>query len=390
MTTFSTEFLSHTLNFRNHPNRTSRRSNPNTIVTSSTPDNTNNRRTRIRVNETRPKLDQDYDEALIRSFKSAKYNQALRFLKRMVDRGYKPDAILCTKLINGFFNSKKTQKAIRVMEILEKHGQADVFAYEALLNGYCKADIVYAANKNLLKEGKWEAGESLMSDMLDKGCEPSCVTYSILICSLCRDGKIVEVENVLKGMKKRGLAPNAYCYNPLISAICKEGKVNLAIEYLNNMISDGGLPSIVSYNSILASLCKNGHADEALNIFEKLGEVGCPPDAISYDTLFGALWSSGDEIRALGMILDMLSKGIDPDKVTYSSLISYLCRDGFMDQAIELLVDMMESHKYQPAVINYNAVIYGLCKVQRIIDAIESRVTKLIKMQQHGGMKEPG
>ncbi|KAL5076796.1 hypothetical protein RYX36_015780 [Vicia faba] len=147
MTTFSTEFLSHTLNFRNHPNRTFRRSNPNTIVTSSTPGNTNNRRTRIRVNETRPKLDQDYDEALIRSFKSAKYNRALRFLKRMVDRGYKPDAILCTKLINGFFNSKKTQKANRVMEILEKHGQADVFAYEALLNGYCKADIVDAANK---------------------------------------------------------------------------------------------------------------------------------------------------------------------------------------------------------------------------------------------------
>ncbi|KAL5068773.1 hypothetical protein RYX36_019660, partial [Vicia faba] len=171
----------------------------------------------------------------------------------MVDRGYKPDAILCTILINGFFNSKKTQKAIRVMEILEKHGQADVFAYEALLNGYCKADIVDAANKN-------------------------------------------------------------------------------------------------------------GHADEALNIFEKLGEMGCPPDAISYNTLFGALWSSGDEIRALGMILDMLSKGIEPDKVTYNSLISYLCRDGFMDQAIELLVDMMESHKYQLAVINYNAVIYGLCK----------------------------
>ncbi|KAL5081643.1 hypothetical protein RYX36_010064 [Vicia faba] len=147
MTTFSTEFLSHTLNFRNHPNRTSRRSNPNTIVTSSTPGNTNNRRTRIRVNEIRPKLDQDYDEALMRSSKSAKYNRALRFLKRMVDRGYKPDAILCTKLINGFFNSKKTQKAIRVMEILEKPGQADVFAYEALLNGYCKVDIVDAANK---------------------------------------------------------------------------------------------------------------------------------------------------------------------------------------------------------------------------------------------------
>ncbi|KAL5075850.1 hypothetical protein RYX36_014834 [Vicia faba] len=88
MTTFSTEFLSHTLNFRNHPNRTSRRSNPNTIVTSSTPGNTNNRRTRIRVNETRPKLDQDYDEALIRSFKSAKYNRALRFLKRMVSSAW--------------------------------------------------------------------------------------------------------------------------------------------------------------------------------------------------------------------------------------------------------------------------------------------------------------
>ncbi|KAL5059844.1 hypothetical protein RYX36_031448 [Vicia faba] len=123
MTTFSTEFLSHTLNFRNHPNRTSRRSNPNTIVTSSTPGNTNNRRTRIR------------------------------------------------------------------------HGQADVFAYEALLNGYCKADIVDAANK-------------VLDRMKKRGFLPDVVTYNILIGSLCGRGKLDLALRVMDHLLKDNCRPN--------------------------------------------------------------------------------------------------------------------------------------------------------------------------------------
>jgi pentatricopeptide repeat protein len=86
-------------------------------------------------------------KTLNRSFKSAKYDESLYFLQHMVNRGYKPDVILCTKLIKGFFNLKKIEKAIQVMEILEKHGEPDVFAYNAVISGFCKADRVDHASK---------------------------------------------------------------------------------------------------------------------------------------------------------------------------------------------------------------------------------------------------
>jgi len=342
MSTFSTEFLSNTLNFRIHPNHTSRHSKPNTFITFSIPlqneaNNNNNLRRNnkqqqqqqhIHFNETIH--DQNYDfrdfnllKTLNISCKSANYDESLYLLQRMVIRGYKPSVIICTKLIKGFFNLRKIEKALQVMEILEMHGEPDIFAYNAVISGFCKADRVEHANK------------------------------------------------VLDRMKKRGFEPDVVTYNILIGNYCGRGKVDLAIAFLDDMISGGHLPDILSYNSILASLCKNGNADEALNIFEKLGEVGCPPNAGSYNTLFGALWSSGDKIRALGMILEMLSNGIDPDEITYNSLISCLCRDGLVDQAIELLIDMFESRKCQPTVISYNTVLLGLCKVQRIVDAIE-------------------
>lgn len=66
-------------------------------------------------------------------------------------RGYKPDVILCTKMIKGFFTSKRIEKAVRVMEILEQHGDPDAFAYNAVISGFCRTDRFDAANKVLQK-----------------------------------------------------------------------------------------------------------------------------------------------------------------------------------------------------------------------------------------------
>ncbi|KAL5059208.1 hypothetical protein RYX36_030812, partial [Vicia faba] len=92
-------------------------------------------------------------------------------------------------------NSKKTQKDIRVMEILEKHGQADVFAYEVLLNGYCKADIVDAANK-------------VLDRMKKRGFLPDVVTYNILFGSLCGRGKLDLALRVMDHLLKDNCRPN--------------------------------------------------------------------------------------------------------------------------------------------------------------------------------------
>ncbi|KAJ6761592.1 ATPASE EXPRESSION PROTEIN 3 [Salix koriyanagi] len=113
---------------------------------------------------------------LNRSWKAGKCNGSLYFLECMVTKGYQPD-VMCTKLIKGFFNSRNTEKAARVMEILEKHGKPDVFAYNAVISGFCKANRIESANK-------------VLDRMKRKGFSQDVVTFNIMIVTFCSQGKI--------------------------------------------------------------------------------------------------------------------------------------------------------------------------------------------------------
>ena len=128
MTTVSTEFLSHTLPFQTnlkhawHPNPT------NTVITCSNRRLNNKGHTKVTSSDTRPHQHYDFRDtnhikSLNRLCKTGKCTEALYFLEQMVMNGYKPDVILCTKLIKCLFTSKRTEKAVRVMEILEQYGE---------------------------------------------------------------------------------------------------------------------------------------------------------------------------------------------------------------------------------------------------------------------------
>ncbi|KAL5095972.1 hypothetical protein RYX36_000299 [Vicia faba] len=142
-------------------------------------------------------------------------------------------------------NSKKTQKAIRVMEILEKHSQADVFAYEALLNGYCKADIVDAANKECL---------CTMGVLFNYYCTLLCNFHFIRFVNHPNFVQVTATDVVI------GEATVIVIGN------------NVTILYDASKVFDE-----ISDRTLILKV--SGLLRGGLNI----GEVGCPPDAISYN-----------------------------------------------------------------------------------------------------------
>ncbi|CAI8593404.1 unnamed protein product [Vicia faba] len=139
----------------------------------------------------------------------------------------------------------KTQKAIRVMEILEKHGQADVFAYEALLNGYCKADIVDAANKECL---------CTMGVLFNYYCTLLCNFHFIRFVNHPNFVQVTATDVVI------GEATVIVIGN------------NVTILYDASKVFDE-----ISDRTLILKV--SGLLRGGLNI----GEVGCPPDAISYN-----------------------------------------------------------------------------------------------------------
>ncbi|PNX85516.1 pentatricopeptide repeat-containing protein at1g09900-like protein, partial [Trifolium pratense] len=65
-------------------------------------------------------------------------------------KGQIPDVFACTILIGQFCKTGQTNKATRVMEILETSGAVPVVrAYNVLISGYCKSGEIDKALQHL-------------------------------------------------------------------------------------------------------------------------------------------------------------------------------------------------------------------------------------------------
>ncbi|TQD76140.1 hypothetical protein C1H46_038333 [Malus baccata] len=132
-------------------------------------------------------------KVLNRSCKAGQYNEALYFLELMVN------------------------KAVRVMQILEKYGEPDLFSYNALINGFCKANRIDSANK-------------VLDRMRSRGFSPDVVTYNIMIGSLCGRGKLGLALKVLDQLVKDDCRPTVITYMILIEAMILEGGIDEAVK----------------------------------------------------------------------------------------------------------------------------------------------------------------
>ncbi|KAJ8446822.1 hypothetical protein Cgig2_016132 [Carnegiea gigantea] len=387
--------------------------------------------------QTRPTLLQPVDlhqtqllELIKKPYETRKLSEALYFLQCIVSRGYPPDVFVCTKLIRAFFDAKDVEKAIEVMNILESKGKPNLFAYNAMIDGFCKVNRIDDANElldrmrarglapniftyniiigSLCRRGKVDLAfklldklvaanlqptvhtytillkatiaergineaMKLLNEMRERGVEPDTISYNIVLKGLLDVEKWVEMEKVVREMQSRGCEPSLFTHSLLVSVYCREGKAEVGLNMLKSIIKNGLKPDrygIANFDPVLDALCKNGKVEEALEIFYKLLDVGCHPDLRTYTCLITALWKVGDRSRALKMVEEMLSEGFEPDVIAYNSILSCLCRDRMADGAMRLLKDM-ESYPIKPNVISYNMVLLCLCKEHRMSDAIE-------------------
>ena len=75
--------------------------------------------------------------------------------------------------------------------------EPNVFTYEALVDGLCKAHKV--------KEAR-----NLLDAMSVEGCEPNHIMYDALIDGFCKAGKVDDAQEVFAKMSEHGYCPNVY------------------------------------------------------------------------------------------------------------------------------------------------------------------------------------
>ncbi|XP_057418649.1 pentatricopeptide repeat-containing protein At2g15630, mitochondrial-like [Lotus japonicus] len=119
-------------------------------------------------------------------------------------------------------------------------------------------------------------------EMINRGIEPSLVTYNLLIDALFEVGSTWEGKEMIEEMQETGLKPDVYTYNTLMSGHfkCRDQNFRLYDEMVEKRIQ----PTVLTYNTMMLVI-RRGDMNEAFRVCDEMLKMGFDPTITSYDGL---------------------------------------------------------------------------------------------------------
>lgn len=101
-----------------------------------------------------------------------------------------------------------------------------------------------------------EVAEKFFEEMVDRGLEPSVVSYNVLLSGICRrtvlhpgthfEGIIQKAENLLDEMQKMGIEPDVAGYSIVFHVYSRAHKPDLSLDKLSSMKEKGIFPTVAT------------------------------------------------------------------------------------------------------------------------------------------------
>ncbi|XP_057452756.1 pentatricopeptide repeat-containing protein At1g62720-like [Lotus japonicus] len=163
-------------------------------------------------------------------------------------------------------------------------------------------------------------------------------------------------------MKWKGLSVDERTYSSVIGWFCDQDDIDSAHTLLSKMIVKGFSPSVATYNRLVFAYCRQDSVDEAVGILRAMAERG----------EFTKAFHLHDEMILKGFLPDFVT-GFSPAIVTYNALIHGLCFLDRVEEALEILRGMPEMG-LSPDAVCYSTVISGFCQIGELGKAYELKI----------------
>ncbi|KAK8562613.1 hypothetical protein V6N12_010687 [Hibiscus sabdariffa] len=157
-----------------------------------------------------------------------------------------------------------TDRAVRFLRLMEERGfKPDVVASGTVIDCLCKNGLLNEALDLFSELKRVDAACKLLGKMLASGLVSSQVTCLILLDGLCKNGKLKEALKIFQVMRNSGLELDIIFYTILIDGLCKSGQIEGAKELFHELSVKGLKPDIYTYTIMINEFCKVGLPDEA-------------------------------------------------------------------------------------------------------------------------------
>uniref|UniRef100_A0A0A9D5R8 Pentacotripeptide-repeat region of PRORP domain-containing protein n=1 Tax=Arundo donax TaxID=35708 RepID=A0A0A9D5R8_ARUDO len=182
-------------------------------------------------------------------------------------------------------------------------------------------------------DGMWKEGSAALGQLSVVGdcsssqrCLPDRITYSILICALCKEGRFDEAKKKLLEMIVKDISLDSVIYDTFIHWYCKHGKTSLAIKVLRDMEKKGCNPSTRTYNFLIRGFEEKHKSDEILKLMSEMKEKGVSPNVLTYNSLIKSFCEQGMVNKAMSLLDEMLQNEIVPNITSFDLLIKAFCK----------------------------------------------------------------
>ncbi|KAG2661611.1 pentatricopeptide repeat-containing protein PPR5, chloroplastic [Panicum virgatum] len=239
---------------------------------------------------------------------------AMWLFSQMRNSGCKPDTSVYNSLIGAHLHSRDKSKALaKALGYFEKmkcieRCQPTIVTYNILLRAFAQA-------------GDTKQVDILFKDLDESIVSPDIYTYNGVIDAYGKNGMIKEMESVLLRMKSKQCRPDVITFNILIDSYGRKQTFDKMEQVFKSLLRSKERPTHPTFNSMITNYGKARLREKAESVLGKMEELGFKPNYVTQECLI-MMYAHCDCVSRARQIFDELVNS--QNKVHLSSLNAML------------------------------------------------------------------
>jgi pentatricopeptide repeat protein len=288
---------------------------------------------------------------------------AWRLVSDMQASGISPNAVTCSILLKGKFNS--AQEVSRVLALIDAMEESmDEVLFLSVVDACIRTGRLDALSRQMGKFMKQSSASGLTAP-----------TYGSMIKAYGHARDVKRVWDLWNQMISHNVIPTSVTMGCMVEALVANGCTDDAWKLTQTVRSDASTKDVVNtviYSSILKGFANAQQTDKVMALYEDMRSQDIQPNTITFNTILNAFAKNGAMHRVPALLEDMAtaSPPVELDIVSYSTIVKGYCNSGNLDRALKVVNDMKEKGKHVPDEVMYNSLLGGCAKEHRPDEAI--------------------
>ncbi|XP_021759246.1 pentatricopeptide repeat-containing protein At4g39620, chloroplastic-like [Chenopodium quinoa] len=286
--------------------------------------------------------------------KSDKWLQCLEVFRWMQkQRWYVADNGVYSKLISVMGRKGQTRMAMWLFSEMRNSGcRPDTSVYNALITAHLHSrDKSKALEKALGYFNKMKGMER---------CQPSIVTYNILLRAFAQARNVNQVNTLFKDLEESLVSPDVFTFNGVMDAFGKNGMIREMEAVLSRMKINHCKPDIITFNLLIDAYGKRQEFEKMEQVFKSLLRSKEKPTLPTFNSMIVNYGKARLREKAENVFLNITNMGYTPNYITYESVIMMYGLCDSVSKARETF-DGISASKKELKVSTLNAMLDVYC-----------------------------